>query len=502
MSFTFVHALLCTPRSQSSATVAEILAGLLTSAIVGIAKDKLASAIKEPASLLWNFGDDLEEMYSALEYISAALQDAERRSVREKVVLVWLNRLKDAAWYISDMLEDYQVVTAKKPRVLSYLTVARKKIDVANKMKSMREELRKINKEFRDFNFTQGCIRTSVEPRYDVRETTYLLPENPIIGRNGEKQEIIKLLSASANNDETVIISIYGLGGMGKSTLAQLVYNDAQFKKYDHRIWVYVSRDFNLNKIGCSIISQLVGVQQNWDTLQSINLCLDNLLRGKKVLIVLDDLWEENDTELGKLRSMLQVGKRGTMIDVLVTTRKQDIARKVSTSNESYKLQPLKDYTCWEIIKRHSRFENQHNQERLEQIGLDIAKKCGGLPLAAQALGYMLQSKDFFEWTEINNSDIWNEPYEDKTDVLPSLKLSYERMQPQLRICFSYCAIFPKGQNIAEDDLIHQWIALGFIKPSKGKEYIRQLLGMSFLQVSKLPKVYMNARTPPFPAND
>ncbi|CAN6226798.1 unnamed protein product [Urochloa humidicola] len=253
--------------------MAEILAGLLTSAIVGIAKDKLASAIKEPASLLWNFGDDLEEMYSALEYISAALQDAERRSVREKVVLVWLNRLKDAAWYISDMLEDYQdtsdqVVTAKKPRVLSYLTVARKKIDVANKMKSMREELRKINKEFRDFNFTQGCIPTSVEPRYDVRETTYLLPENPITGRNGEKQEIIKLLSASANNDETVIVSIYGLGGMGKSTLAQLVYNDAQFKKYDHRIWVYVSRDFSLNKIGCSIISQLVeGVQQNWDTL-------------------------------------------------------------------------------------------------------------------------------------------------------------------------------------------------------------------------------------------
>jgi hypothetical protein len=127
----------------------------------------------------------------------------------------------------------------------------------------------------------------------------------------------------------------------------------------------------------------------------------------------------------------------------------------------------------------------------LGQIGRDIAKKCRGVPLAAQALGYMLQSKDLDGWTEINNSDIWNEACDDNDGVLPSLKLSYESMQPELRICFSFCAIFPRGHNIAEDDLIHQWIALGFIKPSKGEEYFTQLLGMSFLQVSKLPTEVM-----------
>ncbi|XP_022684748.1 putative disease resistance protein RGA1 [Setaria italica] len=473
--------------------MAEILAGLLTSAVVGIAKDKLAAAITEQANLLWNFGGDLGYMNSVLEAISAALQDAERRSAKEKLVELWLKRLKHAALDITDMLEDYQDtsdrLTAKKPGVLSCLPVAHKKIVVANRMKSMREELRKISKDFRDFKFSEGRTCTSLEQHDDDRETSSRLPEEPIIGRNREKQEIINLLSAGTNNDETVIVSIHGLGGMGKSTLAQLIYNDAQFKKYDHRIWVYVSRDFSLKKIGSSIISliPIEGGQQNRDTLEAINQCLDNLLRGKKVLIVLDDLWEEKDNELGKLRSMLQVGKKGTTIDVIVTTRKEDIARKVSTCTP-YKLQPLNDNTCWEIIKRYSRFEDQHYQERLEKIGLDIAKKCGGVALAAQALGYMLQSKDLSGWTEINNSDIWNESSEDNGGVLPSLKLSYERMQPQLRICFSYCAIFPKGHNIAKDDLIHQWIALGFIKPSKGKEYTRQLLGMSFLQVSKLPK--------------
>jgi len=284
--------------------------------------------------------------------------------------------------------------------VLSCLPIARKKIAMANRMKNMREELRKINIKFHSFNFTQGGSTPSVEQHYDIRETSSLLPEEPIIWRNREKQEIMKLLSAGTNNDETVIVPIYGLGGMGKSTLAQLVYNDAQFKKYDNRIWVYVSRDFNLKKIGSSIISQLPieGGQQNWDTLHVINQCLEkNLHYGKKVLIILDDLWEEKDAELGKLRSMLHVGKKGSMIDVIVTTRKEDIARKVSTS-QPYKLQPLKDDTCWEIIKRYSKFEQKNNQERLEQIGLDIAAKCGGVALAAQALGYMLQTKGLSRW--------------------------------------------------------------------------------------------------------
>jgi hypothetical protein len=385
--------------------------------------------------------------------------------------------------------------------VLSCLPIAYKKIALANRMKSVREKLTKIHKDFENFKFiiTQDTS-TAVVQHYDKRETASgLLPE--IKGREGEKQEIINLIYASTNSDEseTMIVPIYGLGGMGKTTLAQLVYNDHQFKKYDHRIWVYVSQEFNLWKVGSTIVSQLQteGGQKNGDpgckNLHEIMLCLDNLLHGKKVLIVLDDLWEEDHNELAKLKSMLQVDKNGSMIDIIVTTRDEGIARNISTS-EPYNLQPLSDDICWEIISKYSNC----NQKEFELIGLEIAKKCGGVPLAAQALGCMLQSKDISEWQKINNSDIWNETSKDS--VLPSLKLSYQRMPQQLRICFSYCAIFSKGHNIVQDDLIQQWSALGFIDTSKGKEYIRQLLGMSFLQVSKLPSVCYNivSRTLPF----
>jgi hypothetical protein len=125
---------------------------------------------------------------------------------------------------------------------------------------------------------------------------------------------------------------------------------------------------------------------------------------------------------------------------------------------------------------------------------LDFANKCRGVPLAAQALGYILNTEDLVGWSEMNKNNIWNN---ESTEVHPCLRLSYERMLPILRLCFSYCAIFPKGHNINEDDLIYQWISLDFIeRPSVGNKYIKQLLGMSFLQYSKPPSVsyYITSR--------
>jgi hypothetical protein len=372
------------------------------------------------------------------------------------------------------------------PTLFSYLKAELNKMVLANEMKNMREELRKINEEARNFNFTVNVGANQEQEHYDRRETAAAVYETThILGREGEKKKIIDILSASLRKDGTMVLPIYGLGGMGKTTLAQLVYNDTQFKEYEHRTWVYVSQEFDLKKIGRSIISKISqdAGQQNLDELEMIRQRLDILFPGKKILIVLDDLWEDNALELDKLKHMLHVEKKGSMVDVLVTTRSESIAKNICTIDEPHKLQPLEDLVCWDIIKRHSRFEHKSNKQNLERIGLDFAKKCRGVPLAAQAIGYILNTEDEAGWLDMNKNNIWND---ESTEVLPSLRLSYERMLPILRLCFSYCAIFPKGHDISEDGLIYHWISLDFIeKPSDGKKYIKQLLGMSFLQYSK-----------------
>ncbi|KAL6590966.1 hypothetical protein ACP70R_050148 [Stipagrostis hirtigluma subsp. patula] len=478
-------------RSEIQISAAMVpVGGLLVAAIVKMVGAKLGSVIGEQASLMWNVRKDMEEMKETLETIGAALEDAEERSVKEKEVRLWLKRLKDAAYHISDMLDDFQVEST----MAGILPTSVRKIRQANKMKGMRKKLRKIQEQHTSLKFTHSTISIIDQQPYDQRETTSDVNDSDILGRDAEKRTLINLLSECHNKDGTVILPIYGLGGIGKTTLAGLLYNDTQLKKYDCRVWVYVSQEFDLKKIGRSIVSQLAmeGGQQSTDTLQLINRGLDCLIRGKTVLIVLDDLWEERESELEKLKSMLHVGKKGSMIDVIVTTRKKNIAKKICT-NEPYMLHALKDEMCWDIIKRSSGFEHKTNKEQLALIGLEIAKKCGGVALAAKALGYLLRSKNLQGWSEINDSDIWNKSSEDDNSlhatVLPSLKLSYQRMTPHMRLCFSYCAMFLKGCDIFEDDLIHQWVALDFINLSKGKEYVKQLLGMSFIQHSKKPIV-------------
>uniref|UniRef100_A0A0D9ZP25 NB-ARC domain-containing protein n=1 Tax=Oryza glumipatula TaxID=40148 RepID=A0A0D9ZP25_9ORYZ len=241
---------------------------------------------------------------------------------------------------------------------------------------------------------------------------------------------------------------------------------------------------FDLDKIESSIISQLSKREPNMTDLEMVP-------PNMNIIMVLDDLWENDGFKLDSLKLKLKVGNRAKVI-ILVTTRDKTIAMRFSNV-ETYKLEPLTDDMCWKIIKQKRAFEGRGDRECLEHIGKEIARKCGGVALAAQSLGHILHSKRADEWESVRDSNIWNESTSEDTSsphhMLASLKLSYLTMKPCLKICFGYCAMFPKGQRIVKDDLICQWICLDLIETSKvysskqlGEIYVNQLLGMSFLQ--------------------
>uniref|UniRef100_A0A453MB62 Disease resistance protein RGA3 n=1 Tax=Aegilops tauschii subsp. strangulata TaxID=200361 RepID=A0A453MB62_AEGTS len=462
--------------------------GVIASAILAVVSKQIMSAIKGQIKLQWNFVSDLQKMRSSLQTVEALLEDAERRSITDQAVRLWLGRLKDTMYEISDMIDDFEVNTEPATqKCCPPINVS--KLKMANKMKNMREQLKGITEDRIPFTFMQENV-----PRLqDNRETTAAVTEAQVIGRDKEKQEVMVRLSGSITEKMT-ILPIYGIGGIGKTTMARLVFNDPQFREYS-RVWVYVSQTFDLKKIGNSIISQLSVSDSQPTELEMIGNSLKRLLFGKKVLIIFDDLWEREQTELEKLKNMLKPGE-GSKVVAVVTTREENIAQKIQTV-EPYKLAPLTDDICWAIIKDKTSFDARTDRAQLEMIGKDIAKKCGGMALAAQSIGYMLDyMKSSDEWVSVNNSEFWDvlaskefSPHQ----VHASLLLSYRSMGSYLKLCFVYCAIFPKGHWIAKEALVHQWVALGLVEPPMASSYnqhstdryINQLLGMCFLEHPK-----------------
>ncbi|PAN31366.1 hypothetical protein PAHAL_5G414000 [Panicum hallii] len=482
------------------------IGGMLAAAVVKAAYGKVAAAAGDLVAQQRMFRRDIEYMRDALESIEALMGDAERRSIEEKSVQLWLNRLTTASYDISDIFDELEANATRKSalqklKVLNLCLTAASKVGMADRMREVRERLENISKQRQEFSFTAGNS-SYAQQVIDERETSSeVIKADTILGRDQDKQKVIALLTQASPSSEFIILPIYGIGGIGKTTLAQLVFNDTHFKDYE-KAWVYVSQAFDLKKVGDSIRSKL---QNNQSQLTDTEQPHDDPPALTKILIVLDDLWENDEFKVDDLKHSLKKFCNGRKVHVIVTTRDASIAQKIQTT-EAYAIEPLSSDTCWTIIKQAiGGFEDRADKRRLEDIGKEIAMKCQGVALAARALGYILmRSMNFDGWVSVRDNDIWNisatectpSPYD---TVLASLKLSYISMLPYLRPCFAYCAIFPKGRKMAKDDLIYQWAALGFINKlsnedstwlQNGESIIRQLLGMSFLQHSNSPSSY------------
>jgi hypothetical protein len=221
------------------------------------------------------------------------------------------------------------------------------------------------------------------------------------------------------------------------------------------------------------------------------------LLNGEKVLLVLDDLWEEDSIQLQRLKSMLTFF--GDKIIVIVTTSNQAIARKICTGVQPYRLNPLSDDTCLEIIKKLFDFQED---EELKKIGRIMAVKCRGVPLAAVEYASMLvawqEAQGPTKWEKVLADDLW-----DRSEALKrTFYLSYMSMPPALRLCCDYyCDIFPGCNSVIRRDLVHIWIALDLVCESGrssameiAEGYITRLLDMSFLQTAKSGAVSMRKK--------
>ncbi|CAH2080457.1 unnamed protein product [Thlaspi arvense] len=444
---------------------------------------------------LWDFvcqegiEDQFEQWKKTLSKIQAVLADAEKKQIVSKVVTSWLEDLQDLAYDLDDLVDDFatevlkrklmagtQASTSKawnfiptcctnyEPSTVLFNAQMKSKIDAITS---------RLNNSFNQssgLNLETIVETTSVQGAWRRPETTSLLNEPQIYGREQEKKRIIELLlEDNPSQSKFGVIPLVGMGGVGKTTLAQLVFNDEKVKEhFDMKAWVCVSDEFDIMRITKVILESVTSRKCEFTSLDKVQEQLINSFKGKKFLIVLDDIWNKNLGNWMALKSPFNHGAQGSK--VLVTTRNKDIAMMMGTVKD-LGVGLLSDADCWSLLEQHA-FGNRSMDAnpKLESIGREIAKKCGGLPLAARTIGGLLRCKEREdEWEVVLHSNIWNLS-KDENDIVPALRLSFHYLPPHLKQCFAYCAILPKDYEFEENELILLWMAEGFIQQETGQQ--------------------------------
>ncbi|KAK0607946.1 hypothetical protein LWI29_023108 [Acer saccharum] len=398
---------------------------------------------------------DLQKLQTTLRMISAVLDDAEEKQITNRFVRAWLDELKCLAYDVDDILDEF-ATEALRRKLLAETQAdsseVRKLISTCCTRFSpptikfnvmMRSKIEKINARLQFILEQKNGLElkeNSAGRSSKVRErptSSSVVDKTPVYGRDRDKEAIIELLLKIESSDgEVSVIPIIGMGGVGKTTLAQLVYNDDR-----------------------------VQVVTGDDDLNMLQVKLKQELSMKKFFLVLDDLWNENYDEWTSLCCPLDAGSPGSKI--IVTTRNRSVSSIVGTL-PTYPLKVLSDDACLCLFTQHS------------------------LGARAKTLGGLLRGKNNLnDWEDVLNCKIWDIP-EERNGIIPALRLSYYYLPSHLKRCFAYLSILPKDFKFSKEKLILLWMAEGFLQHESsnkqmedlGTEYFEDLQSRSLIQQS------------------
>ncbi|CAL2235866.1 unnamed protein product [Prunus armeniaca] len=503
------------------APLLELLFGRLTSSVAGKVQTSR------------DFKKEMETLQNILPVIQGVIEDAEEQQMKDKKVRGWLVKLKEVAYDADDLLDEISTLPLRRQlmevtdgdtvdpiyklfrklgrnpntkelfglrlrRIRQRTTYKVRKttlklatipvhFKMSRKLKEIRENLEDLTKQMSCFQFKQ-CSPYKRSDTMERRETGPFVDESKVFGRDEDVEKIVEML-LSGSGPQVPVIPIVGIGGMGKTTLAQLVYNDPRVRRhFELEMWVSVNDNFNPKRI----INQMLGyvTKSSHDSLQIgvLQSQLRQSLRGKRYVLVLDDVWNHDQDEWDKLINPLKGTSDGSKI--ILTTRSEAVAA-ITSASPPYRLEALSKDDCWNLFKQLAFSEGKEDEfQSLLPIGEQIVDKCKGVPLVAKTLGSLLRLKrQETEWSNVQKSELWSDNGGENR-ILTILRLSYNHLPSHLKPCFAYCSVFPKNYEINKEKLIHQWVAQGLIDDQEsflnmediGNEYFNNLLMMSFFQ--------------------
>ncbi|XP_004236838.1 disease resistance protein RPP13-like [Solanum lycopersicum] len=476
----------------------------MADAFVSFALKKLGDFLIQQVSLRKNLRKEIEWLRNELLFIQSFLKDAELKQCGDHRVQQWVFEINGIANDVVAILETYAFEADKgdddgfHSRLKACACICRKEkkfYNVAEEIQSLKQRIIDISRKRDTYGITN--INSGDEGPSDqvttLRRTTSYVDDHDYIFVG--LQDVVQTLLAQLLKPEPsrTVLSIYGMGGLGKTTLARKLYNCPNIaSSFPTRAWICVSQEYNTMDLLKTIIKSIQGrTMGTLDLLErmtegDLEIYLRDLLKERKFLVVVDDVWQKEAWE--SLKRAFPNSKNGSR--VIITTRKEDVAERADERGFVHKLRFLSQQESWDLFCRKL-LDVRAMIPEMESLATDMVEKCRGLPLAVVVLsGLLSHKKGLNEWQKVKDH-LWKNIKEDKSiEISCILSLSFNDLSTALKQCFLYFGIFPEDQVVTADDMIWLWMAEGFIPRREGRMedvaegFLNELIRRSLVQVA------------------
>uniref|UniRef100_A0A7N2M6J8 Uncharacterized protein n=2 Tax=Quercus lobata TaxID=97700 RepID=A0A7N2M6J8_QUELO len=487
---------------------------------VSLVIENLVPLLFQEVRLLKGVHDKVASIKGELEIIQSFLKDADVRVEQENMSNVektWVKQIREEAYHIEDIIDEYILHIEKGPlgprqhfhflrKFFQFIKKLKAKHVIASKIQDINinlKEKRELAVNYRFNTIEQGGLSNNTRnvTWYDPRVASLFIEEDEVVGIESHRDKLINWLVEGPSN--RTMISVVGIGGVGKTTLVKKVYDNKKVvAHFDCHAWITVSQSYKKEDLFRDMIKQFYEARKEFapkeiDKMEEINLItvLRQYLHQQRYVIVADDLWDTDFMEC--LKFALPNNDKGS--GIVITTRNEDVAPSHNESSSYYvhKQLPLPTNKALELFyKKVFQHEEYNCPHELVELSCKIVERCEGLPLAIVVIGGLLSRKDkvVYEWGKLHNSLSLELDTNSRLRSIPKiLSLSYHDLPYYLKACFLYLGMFPEDYSINCARVIRLWIAEGFVKEKQGltleelaQDYLNQLIRRSLVQVARI----------------
>ncbi|RCV37456.1 hypothetical protein SETIT_8G064400v2 [Setaria italica] len=480
--------------------VVGVLIGKLGAALANEAATYGASLLFKEASSLKGLFSEIRKAEGELESMKAYLRDSEKFKNTDKTTGIFINKIQELSFRIEDVVDEF-MYKLEDNKHGGFASKTKKRIKHVKVWRRLTLQLRDINVELedatkrRDRYVIPGMERHGGNSDHHARYTNQALcfaREEDLVGIEGNAAKLKGWLVDDLDERNTKITTVWGMGGVGKTTLVDHVYKIVKLD-FDAAAWVTVSKSYQVDDLLKKIAREFgISIASNMEMIRVVDV-IRNHLEGKRYILVLDDVWDQ-DMWINNIMPVFPTNCCGRFV---LTSRSSEVA-SVATINCAINLEPLRENHSWKLFCNEAFWNSDDKRcpSELFDLAGKFLQKCNGLPIAIACIGRLLSIKPHSEWETVYKELESHSTNNAIKSVDTILRVSLEDLPSELKNCFLHCAMFPEDYEIKRRRLIRHWITSGFIR-KKGNEtleqvaegYLNDLVNRSLLQVVRKNEV-------------